>query len=48
MVESDPLAINCLAQEGVLESLNNCTEMMETIYSGVLNYLENKRLIFPR
>lgn len=48
MVESDPLAIKCLAQESVLESLINCTEVMETIYSGILNYLEKKRLIFPR
>lgn len=48
MVESDPLAINCLAKDGILESLINCIEMMETIYSGVLNYLEKKRLFFPR
>lgn len=48
MVNSDPLATKCIGQEGVLESLKNCNEMMETINAGVNNYLEKKRLYFPR
>lgn len=48
MVDTDPLAIKCVGQEGVLETLINCTEMMETINAGVNNYLEKKRLFFTR
>lgn len=48
MVDSDPLAIKCIGQEGILESLIHCTELMETINSGVNNYLEKKRLYFTR
>ena len=48
MVNLNPLAIKCIGQEGVLESLMNCTDMMETINAGVNNYLEKKRLFFPR
>lgn len=48
MVHSDPLAIKCVGQEGVLESLVNCVELMETINAGVNDYLEKKRLYFTR
>lgn len=48
MVDSDPLAIKCIGQAGVLESLIRCTEMVETINSGVNSYLEKKRLFFTR
>ncbi|VVC44482.1 Dynein heavy chain, domain-2,Dynein heavy chain domain,Dynein heavy chain, P-loop containing D4 domain,P- [Cinara cedri] len=48
MVDSDSLALKCVSQKGILESLIKCTEMMETINLGVNNYLENKRLLFPR
>lgn len=48
MVDSDPLALKCIGQEGVLESLISCSEMMETINTGVNNYLEKKRLFFAR
>lgn len=48
LVDSDPLAIKCVGQKGILESLVNCAEMMETIKLGVNNYLEKKRLFFSR
>lgn len=48
MVNSDSLAMKCIGQEGVLESLFDCTKMIETINSGVNNYLEKKRLFFSR
>lgn len=48
MVDFDPLAIKCVGQEGVLESLFDCTKMIETINLGVNNYLEKKRLFFSR
>lgn len=48
MVDSDPLAIKCVGQEGILESLIQCTAMMESINLGVNSYLEKKRLLFAR
>jgi hypothetical protein len=48
LIDVDPLAIKCIGQEGILESLIHCMELMETINSGVNSYLENKRLYFPR
>ncbi|XP_025190774.1 dynein heavy chain 7, axonemal [Melanaphis sacchari] len=48
MISSHPLAITCLGQEGILESLIKCTKMAEFINLGVNNYLEKKRLFFPR
>jgi len=48
MVDSNPLAIKCIGQEGILESLIKCSEMMETINAGVNDYLEKKRLFFTR
>lgn len=48
MVDSDPLVIKCVGKEGILESLTNCSEMLETINLGVNGYLEKKRLLFPR
>jgi len=48
MISSHPLAIKCVGREGVLESLIKCTEMAESINLGVNNYLEKKRLFFPR
>jgi len=48
MVSSCPLAIKCVGREGVLESLIKCTKMAEYINLGVNNYLDKKRLFFPR
>lgn len=48
LVESDPLAIKCVGQKGILESLVNCIEKMEIIKIGVNDYLEKKRLFFSR
>lgn len=48
LVGSDPLAIKCVGQKGILESLVNCIEMMDIIKLGVNNYLEKKRLYFSR
>ncbi|VVC38423.1 Dynein heavy chain, coiled coil stalk,P-loop containing nucleoside triphosphate hydrolase,Dynein heavy [Cinara cedri] len=48
MVDLDPLAIKCLGQDGVLDSLIECSKMMENINAGVNNYLEKKRLFFAR
>jgi len=48
MISSHPLVINCVGQEGVLESLIKCTKMAELVNLGVNNYLEKKRLFFPR
>lgn len=47
-IDSDSLAIRCIGEAGVLESLINCSKMIETINLGVHNYLEKKRLFFPR
>lgn len=33
---------------GVLEAMVEANEMMETVNEGVANYLEQKRLYFPR
>lgn len=35
-------------QIGLLESMQDANVMMETVNNGVLNYLEMKRLFFPR
>lgn len=48
MADADSLAINCVGQDGILESLIKCTAVMETINLGIYNYLEKKRLLFPR
>lgn len=36
------------AQVGLLEIMQEANELMEKVNDGVLNYLEKKRLFFPR
>ncbi|XP_050526602.1 dynein axonemal heavy chain 12 isoform X2 [Daktulosphaira vitifoliae] len=48
LVGKKPLAVQSVGQEGILESLKNCVELIENITTGVNNYLEKKRLYFPR
>lgn len=44
----DPLVLNCAGAQGVLEVLIEQTQSLEKINDGVNNYLEKKRLYFPR
>lgn len=44
----DPLVLNCAGASGVLEMLIEQTQTLEKINEGVNNYLEKKRLYFPR
>lgn len=39
---------NCFLQIGLLENMRKANVLMEKINAGVLNYLEKKRLFFPR
>lgn len=44
----DPRVFEIASSEGVLESMEHCTELLEKINDGVTSYLEKKRLFFPR
>ncbi|XP_053614808.1 dynein axonemal heavy chain 12 [Plodia interpunctella] len=47
-VEKDPHALEIAGGAGVLESFKIASGMLEKINDGVNNYLEKKRLYFPR
>ncbi|CAH0590400.1 unnamed protein product [Chrysodeixis includens] len=47
-VEKDPHALELAGATGVLESLKVATGLLDKINDGVNNYLEKKRLYFPR
>lgn len=47
-VEKDPHVIDIAAGLGVLESFKIATALLDKINDGVNNYLERKRLYFPR
>lgn len=48
VVEKDPHALELAGASGVLESFKVATGLLEKINDGVNNYLEKKRLYFPR
>ncbi|XP_047030670.1 dynein axonemal heavy chain 12 [Helicoverpa zea] len=47
-VEKDPHALELAGAHGVLEAFKVATALLEKINDGVNNYLEKKRLYFPR
>lgn len=47
-VVKDPNVLSTASQPGLLEAMMEANRMMETVLSGVNNYLETKRLFFPR
>ncbi|XP_011557170.3 dynein axonemal heavy chain 12 [Plutella xylostella] len=47
-VEKDPHVIDIAGMAGVLEAFKAATALLEKINDGVNNYLEKKRLYFPR
>ncbi|XP_049877168.1 dynein axonemal heavy chain 12 [Pectinophora gossypiella] len=47
-VEKDPHALDIAGASGVLEQFKIATALLEKINDGVNNYLERKRLYFPR
>lgn len=48
LVAQDSIVIKIAPQTGLLESMQMANEMLEKITVGVNNYLEKKRLYFPR
>nr|XP_014091747.2 dynein heavy chain 12, axonemal isoform X1 [Bactrocera oleae] len=48
MVLRQPLVMETAPQAGLLESLIKANELLDDITTGVSNYLEKKRLYFPR
>ncbi|KAJ8931053.1 hypothetical protein NQ314_016082, partial [Rhamnusium bicolor] len=48
VVMRDPRVFETAGAVGVLESMEYCCELLERINDGVTNYLEKKRLFFPR
>ncbi|KAJ8944983.1 hypothetical protein NQ318_010185 [Aromia moschata] len=48
VVIKDPRVFETAGAEGVLEAMVHCCELLELINEGVTNYLEKKRLFFPR
>ncbi|XP_077287714.1 dynein heavy chain at 62B [Arctopsyche grandis] len=48
MVEKVPLVIETAAGHGLLETMDNTIILIEKINSGVNEYIEKKRLFFPR
>lgn len=47
-VKMQPNVMETVAQPGLLESMNEADRMLENVLIGVGNYLETKRLFFPR
>lgn len=47
-VTKDPNVMQTAAQPGLLESMIEANNMLENVQIGVNNYLERKRLFFPR
>ncbi|CAG5048847.1 unnamed protein product [Parnassius apollo] len=47
-VDKDPHALDVAGGIGVLESFKTASDLLEKINDGVNNYLEKKRLYFPR
>lgn len=47
-VVRDPRVLETAPQAGLLEAMQNCNQMLEKINDGVTQYLEKKRLFFPR
>lgn len=48
VVVRDPRVMETAGAAGVLEAMIHCIELLEQINDGVVNYLERKRLFFPR
>ncbi|XP_018571400.1 dynein heavy chain 12, axonemal [Anoplophora glabripennis] len=48
VVLHDPRVYETAGAVGVLESMEYCCQLLEQINDGVTNYLEKKRLFFPR
>lgn len=48
LVMRNPLVMETAPTSGLLESLQKANELLEDISTGVSNYLEKKRLYFPR
>ncbi|XP_057662092.1 dynein axonemal heavy chain 12 isoform X1 [Diorhabda carinulata] len=48
VVTRDPRVYETAGAPGVLETMQHCIELLDKINDGVTNYLERKRLFFPR
>lgn len=48
LVAHDPRVYETAGTAGVLEAMEHCCELLDQINDGVTNYLEKKRLFFPR
>lgn len=47
-VQVEPHVLETAGAFGLLDTLQTNNEMLETVNTGVNNYLEQKRLYFPR
>lgn len=47
-VQQDSHILKATAMEGMLDQLNKCNDMLDLIQKGLNDYLEKKRLFFPR
>lgn len=48
LTKRDLLVINVIKIENLLDTLANCLEKLEIVQHELNNYLEKKRLFFPR